>query len=142
MELFEYYQVDFPELPRLLEDMFPLVIEDRDELVRQVFDHLLNVNGFDPTVPFRLNASLLRMDLYSIPTATGVPSSLLLLAQNVFAHIFDRLVQQGFHRQVNAQGGFYLLLDHIRNNGYQVVLRNISPTTPSTHPRYDPALYP
>lgn len=142
MELFQYYLVDFPELPQLVENLFPLVKEDRDELVRQVFDHFLNVNGLDPTVPFRLNAALLRLSLYGASPPGGVPSSLVLLAQNVFSHIYDRLVWHGFHRMVEAQGDFYFVLDHIRDNGHQVVLRNISPSTHSTLPRHDPALHP
>lgn len=141
-ELFEFYQLDFPELPKMIEDMFPLYKEDRDELVRQVFDHFLNVNSLNPTISFRLNVAMLRVAVRETPIEGAAPAGLTLLAQNVFAHIYDVLVKHGFHRLTALQGGFYFVLDRIRDNGHQVVLRNISPQIHSTQRRYDPALYP
>jgi hypothetical protein len=135
--------VALPQLPQIVADIFPLVDADRDDLLRQIFDHFLNVDGLDPNRSFQLQPHYLRLHQYGMTPEMGrMSSSLQLLAQNVFGYVFEQLFVLGFSQVVAAQRGFHYVFDHVRENGYQVVLKNIAPSILSTQHRYDPALYP
>lgn len=138
----EFVVMPLPDLPKAVEQFFPSIAHrDRDELVRQVFDHLLETNALDPHARFVPLWHMLDLDHYRIAGTSVERDALDALAQNIYSMIFLKLVHLGFDKLVELQEGFHYTLAEIRPNGYQIVLKCLHPSIQSSYPRYDPAHY-
>lgn len=142
-EIPEILLIDLPEMPCLIADMFPLLDEDRDEILAQIFNHFLDLNELSGVRQFRLNTQMLRMASYEIVNYHASTQQLELLAQNIFAVVYAKLASLRIESAVFAQGGFFYVFQETLPDGHRVVLRNLTPTASQLSlPRHVPDLHP
>lgn len=132
----EYVLVALPDLPRLVNALFPLTERDREELVRQCFEHILDMNRLDLRYRFVPTWSMIDLPQYQLGNSAESKQTLESLAQGIYVMIFAKLRELGMDRVVELQEGFHYRLEQIRPNGYQVLLRNLHPSY--TQKRYHP----
>jgi hypothetical protein len=137
----ELVLVDLPGLPELIHNTFPLTDEDRDELLRQIFDHFLEVNRLDVAEQFFPKLDLLRVAGQELKQYPQNTADFNLLAQNLFALVYRRLREIGFDQAVELQGGFFYVHYRTEPDGHRVILKNLTPSL-TFRPRYDSSLYP
>ncbi len=116
-------------IKELIENGFPLIDADRDELVRQVFEFYVNSDDMsleEAAKRYRPNLSLLHIDHYLLSDSKSAQHRLSAVAMEIHSLIFAQLIKHNFAEVSRVQDGFYYIFERFLPNGYFVVLRNIA----------------
>lgn len=113
-------------LPELIENTLPMHNDDRDELLRQMFEFYMDENRLVEPQYFmpRLN----RLMIYSeiMRSSDTLQHRLSSLATDINKLVYAELKAIGFDDVIAQQGGWFYIFDGFLPNGYFAVLKNIA----------------